>query len=202
MHPCERNSQIYTHELFSTGWNCCLELKTLVLPLSRPFLILTITSDILKHWTPRLQLHFMNTCKLTSRLLSISRHFWHCCQSRGPKIGASAFIWQLSAKKSKQRKREKVDFFRLWWKTQRADKFEKFPFPAFLWLVRYKYYTQESLFTLYRRQILEISGFLWEKGALFSGFHNGEWKLKEVSFFSFGYKTQIKTLIFWHFSFS
>ena len=38
--------------------------------------------------------------------------------------------------------------------------------------------------TLYRRQILKISGFSWEKGALFSSFHNGDWKLKKGFLFS------------------
>ena len=34
--------------------------------------------------------------------------------------------------------------------------------------------TQESWFTVYRKQILIMSGFLREKAALFLGFHNSE----------------------------
>ena len=63
--------------------------------------------------------------------------------------------------------------------------------------------TEESWFTLCRRQILKTSGFSWRKGALFLGFRNGEWKLKKgYPFFSFECEIQINTLIFRHFSFS
>ena len=63
--------------------------------------------------------------------------------------------------------------------------------------------TEESWFTLCRRQILKTSGFSWGKGALFLGFRNGEWKLKKgYPFFSFECEIQINTLIFRHFSFS
>ena len=102
------------------------------------------------------------------------------CQLRGLKIGIPAF----PPKKTKQKKPEKVDFFFTLkkkaksWKNSRNFSFQLF---CDSWDINI---TQENCFTLYRIQILKISRFSWEKGALSSSFHNGDWKWKEGFLFS------------------
>ena len=141
--------------------------------------------------TQSVQLH-INTCKLMPGLPKISRPFLtavsrvHCAkntkQRKGP--GKSRLFFTLK-KKAKS------------WKNSRNVSFQLF---RDSWDINI---TEESWFTLCRRQILKTSGFSWGKGALFLGFRNGEWKLKKgYPFFSFECEIQINTLIFRHFSFS
>ena len=126
------------------------------------------------------------------RLPKISRHF------------LTAVSRVHSAKNTKQRKGPGKSrlFFTLKkkaksWKNSRNVSFQLF---RDSWDINI---TEESWFTLCRRQILKTSGFSWGKGALFLGFRNGEWKLKKgYPFFSFECEIQINTLIFRHFSFS
>ena len=126
------------------------------------------------------------------RLPKISRHF------------LTAVSRVHSAKNTKQRKGPGKSrlFFTLKkkaksWKNSRNVSFQLF---RDSWDINI---TEESWFTLCRRQILKTSGFSWGKGALFLGFRNGEWKLKKgYPFFRFECEIQINTLIFRHFSFS
>ena len=127
----------------------------------------------------------MNNCKLTSQftahnylsfLTAVSWEDW--------RLGFPPLFDSCPPKKTKQRKRKKVDFFLLWRKRQKVEKLEKCLFPAFLRFVIYKYYSRKLLHFISQKNFLKISGFSWEKGALLSSFHNGDWKLKKGFLFS------------------
>ena len=127
----------------------------------------------------------MNNCKLTSQftghnylsfLTAVSWEDW--------RLGFPPLFDNCPPKNTKQWKRKKVDFFLLWRKRQKVEKNSRNVSFQLFCDSRDINNTQESCFTLYRRQILKISDFSWEKGALFSGFHNGDWKLKKGLLFS------------------
>ena len=153
-------------------------------------IILTYTSDILKHCRH-------TKCASTYEHLQTNVTI-HCsefpvifdsCQSRGPKILGFPLLFDNCPPnlkdQIKKRAKSRLSSTLKKWRQKSWKNSINFSFQLFYdwWDINI---TQGSWFTLYRRKILEMSGFLWEKGALFSGFHNGEWKLKKrYPFFQF-----------------
>ena len=126
------------------------------------------------------------------RLPKTYRHFFDSCQS-------SAFRQIYQTKKGAGKKSTFFDFEE---RGKKLKKLEKFLFPAFLRLVRYKYYSRKLLQYISNTNPKNTRLFMRKK-APFSGFHDGEWKLKKrYPFFSFECEIQRNTLIFRHFSFS
>ena len=126
------------------------------------------------------------------RLPKIYRHFFDSCQS-------SAFRQIYQTKKAAWKKSSFFDFEE---SGKKLKKLEKFLFPSFLRLVRYKYYSRKLLQFISKTNPKNIRLFMRKK-APFSGFRNGEWKLKKgYPFSSFECEIQRNTLIFRHFSFS
>ena len=127
----------------------------------------------------------MNNCKLTSPFTAHNYlSFLTVVSWEDWRLGFPPLFDSCPPKKTKQRKRKKVDFVLLWRKRQKVEKTREMSLSGFFcdsWDINI---TQESCFTLYRRKIFKISGFSWEKGALFSSFHNGDWKLKKGFLFS------------------
>ena len=109
-----------------------------------------------------------------------------------------------SAKNTKQRKGPgKSRLFSTLKKEAKSWKNSRnFFFQLFLRLVRYKYYSRKLLQYISNTNPKNTRLFMRKK-APFSGFHDGEWKLKKsYPFFSFECEIQRNTLIFRHFSFS
>ena len=126
----------------------------------------------------------MNNCKLTSQftahnylsfLTAVSWEDW--------RLGFPPLFDNCPPKKTKQRKRKKVDFFLLWRKRPKVEKTREMSLSSFLRSVRYKYYSRKLLHFISKTKPKNIRLFV-RKGALFSSFHNGDWKLKKGFLFS------------------
>ena len=89
----------------------------------------------------------MNNCKLTSQFTAHNYlSFLTAFSWEDWRLGFPPLCHNCPPKKTKQRKRKKVDFFfTLKKKAKSWKKLEKYLFPAFLRFVRYKYYSRKLL---------------------------------------------------------